>query len=271
MEQLLISMTAPLLRSIQCIADKLHSLPHLYPNPEVNGLFHNLVNTVQAHDSLNYEHCIHGHNLHDLAKHLQHACSTGEFALEQYWSNKIFEARNSRMALATFPYFQNYQQLMDLEASQLPPKNKGGKILFVGSGPLPLSAILLTQTYGWQVDCLDYSSIAYQQGKDLSKKLAIRNINFIHGDILQYTELKQYQAVIVGALVGENSQEKEQILKHIHQHIARYTKVLVRSSHGLRELLYPSIELATLGYWQIEKAVHPKNEIINSIIVLCKN
>jgi nicotianamine synthase len=263
-------MLTDVIANITGITQRLKQQKSLQPNSTVNSLFTDLVASVQRHDAMHYQDIIHQYDLHCLAEDTQCLCSAGEYALELYWSEKIIHAKHPRAALEQFPYFDNYQQLVALESQTIKSVVQPEKILFIGSGPLPLTAILLAQNYSWYIDCMDRDTSAYNYGTAVSQALAVPNLNFTCVDVHRYQDLAQYQVIVLGALVGVTSHEKEKILNHIYSQVQAGTRVLVRSSHGLRELLYPSIDTSRLQDWHIEKIIHPKNDLINSLIVLCK-
>lgn len=262
-------MLTPLIDHVETITQKLKTQQHLQPNKLVNHLFSDLVVTIQTHDSMSCQNFVQEHNLHYLAQQSQCLCSEGEYALEMYWSKKITTAHCPQQAIQRFPYLHNYQQLVDLELQVMKPTSPVKKVLFIGSGPLPMSAILLANQY-WHIDCIDKNQTAHDHGQAVVRALGIAHIHCICADIHNQENLAQYQIIIMGSLVGTTSHEKELILRHIHDRVSPGTKVIVRSSHGLRELLYPSINISQLTQWSIEHIVHPKNDIINSLIVLCK-
>ncbi len=264
------NMTPQAINDIFLIIKRLKQADSLYPDEQINALFSALVGLVQTHDAVRYENALAQFNLACLVADSQYLCGLGEYALELYWARKIREAWEPRSVLQQFPYLANYEKLVRLEvkSSNLTATKK--KVLFIGSGPLPLSAFVLAEKYGMQVDCLDKSNEATTCGATLANVLGINQVYFINTAIEHYLDLASYQTIILGALVGTDSQEKERILEHLHTQIQPGTKVIVRSSHGLRELLYPGIEIHRLTYWHIENVIHPKDDLINSVIVLCK-
>lgn len=259
------------LGNIHAIVQRLQRKPHLKPSTETNALFGSLVNTVQIYDKDDFANVIVHYDLHCLANDTQCMCSAGEYELELWWSKQIIHSIQPQQTLKAFPYLNNYQKLVALEASLLNLSHKPAKSLFIGAGPLPLSAIVLAQDYGWEVTCLDKDPLAYEYTNQVISKLDLKtHLTPCKNDVMKCTDFKQYQVIILGGLVGTNSEEKLTILNHIYSRAVAGTKVVVRSSHGLRELLYPSIAIDQIKNWQIEKVVHPKNDLINSLIVLCK-
>lgn len=255
---------------VRSIIKQLQSYPDLNPSPEINKLFSWLVSIIYEHHSSHVDsNCI----LCSLANELpqiHRLCSMGEFAMECYWSQRIGTHQKS---IDQFPYYQNYQKLVTAEARLLQRHQSDNhkRMLFVGSGPLPLSALLFSQNYQWQVDCLDKDDQAYHLGKAfIDSQPSHSNLHCIEGDIYEYQELNNYDLIVLGALVGSNHEQKQEILKHLRLHTHADTKLLVRSAEGLRTLLYPELKLDQITSWKVLDVEHPTNEVINSMVLLTK-
>lgn len=141
----------------------------------------------------------------------------------------------------------------------------------MGSGPLPLSSILLAQKYGYKIHNVDVNGDAIKLSSKLVEALGISDLlSFEQEDIRACTGHENFDVVFLAALVGMEPKEKSQLLKHIYETTNNKVKVVARSSSGYRRLLYPTIDTNELGKFQLVSEVHPKNEVINSILVLAK-
>ncbi|KAL8286279.1 hypothetical protein RQP46_004767 [Phenoliferia psychrophenolica] len=112
-----------------------------------------------------------------------------EGRLEAHWSKLLvtstnesrswlsyFSGRKEPVALSRFPYLANYAALVRLEAGLL--KAVGAtlhQVIFIGSGPLPLSSILLGRDHiepagvrGWEITSVDLDSDALVAGATLT-------------------------------------------------------------------------------------------------------
>lgn len=85
------------------------------------------------------------------------------------------------------------------------------------------------------------------------------------------TEWSQFDVVFLAALVGMDTASKVPILAHLARKLKPGTLVVARSAQGLREVLYPVLELGEslqgIGY-EILGEVHPWTKVVNSIVVL---
>lgn len=198
-------------------------------------------------------------------------CASAEYEMEKFWSEKIQNSETPEQKLEDFIYFKNYKKLTKLEFSNFlwidEVKNK--KILFIWSGPLPLTAIILAKYYKMDCTLVDISEEAIELSKNLIKKLNLEEyFTFINSDILDFKTNESFDLVYWASLIFWNKKQEE-ILKNISN--LNFSKLLVRTSQNYRQLLYKKVETNFLKkYFQIELEVNPKNEIINSFIILSK-
>ncbi|MCH8518984.1 methyltransferase, partial [Candidatus Gracilibacteria bacterium] len=170
--------------------------------------------------------------------------------------------------LKEFLYFQNYEDLSRLEYLNLSFYCLPTKILFLGGGSLPLTAILLAKNYNVQCKVVDYDTEAVELGRKLIEKLGLeKNIQYVLADAYDYNDTERYDVCYIAALIWGDEDTQKKLLSHIKDTI-QVQYFLIRSSHGTRELLYRKVSLSLLRkYLDIEHIIHPKNHIINSIII----
>lgn len=202
---------------------------------------------------------------------LQKMCSTWECLLEKFISQSIIDSENPLETLRWFEYYKNYEDLSWLEYMNLAFYWDVKSILFLGVGALPLTAIILAKKYDIQCRIVDYDIETVDLGKKLIEKLWLEDsIEYIFWDAYNYNDSKKYDVCYVAALIWWEEQEQIKLLDHIRLRI-NTNYFLLRSSHGTRELLYRKVSLSLLRkYLDIEHIIHPKNRIINSIIIAKK-
>jgi nicotianamine synthase len=269
------------------VGDRLHRvyhqlalLPSLDPSAHVDALFGELVGLVQNSPAALAAHLMADPVLFAVQERLQALCAEGEARLEAHWARRIIESPEGGawMALEAFPYFSNYERLARLEvaALRMTTDDRQGadrvrparRALFVGSGPLPLTSILLAARHGLTVTNLDVDPTACLLGRRLALRLGIEaSCDFIHRDVLAHASLADVDVVFMAALVGRHRTEKRAILAHIARHLPSHASVVVRSAHRLRTLLYPGVDVADLGGLGPLLELHPHDEVINSVIV----
>lgn len=121
------------------------------------------------------------------------------------------------------------------------------KIAFIGSGPFPITAILVQQELQQPVDCIDYCSEAVECSQTVIHKLGLQQeIRILHGHG-QKIDLSQYDLIVVALL----AKPKWSILRNIRKQARDKCLVLCRTSHDWRTLVYePTLEKHKLGYVQ---------------------
>lgn len=237
----------------------------LRPSPRINTLFSELVSHI-----LNYPHapCLLKKNE---VENLQRICSEGECELEKYWARRIINSKSPSLTLKSFPYFENYLKLVELEVSSLQKcrKHETHEILFCGGGALPLTSIILAQKFGISSTIIDNDKEAAALSQKLIQSLNLQTkITTLCRDAASFTNFYSFSVIYIAGLVGLSKERQELIFSHINKSIRKDTHILVRSSYGNRKLLYRPVSKKILKKFHLVLVVHPKNEIINSVFVL---
>ncbi|MEM7621193.1 MAG: nicotianamine synthase family protein, partial [Pseudomonadota bacterium] len=167
-------------------------------------------------------------NAEHLLLHLPALCARAECEMEKWWCRKILSGQED---LEAFWYYENYQNLIDAELDLLSDQVITD-IVFLGSGALPLSAILLAQQNDdLRVKCIDYDIYACDLAKRLIKKLKLdRRIEVCTKNSDNY--IPQSDELIICASLLKSKNIYYKFYKHdIHN-------IIVRDVEGLYQLLY---------------------------------
>jgi hypothetical protein len=109
-------------------------------------LQHLIARDVEDHlaDELLYDR-----EFRSITKHISHLKTLNGLRMEIKFAQSIIAAPNPWIAVQGFIYYPNYLRLADMEyrGAELKP---GDRVVFLGSGPLPLSLICLCRQYGVQ-------------------------------------------------------------------------------------------------------------------------
>ena len=250
--------------SIQQFADRIDQLPNLFPSPEVNHFFtqlcHYVQTTIYQGDDETFKS--------ETVKKIRTSCGLAEYEMEKHWTQQLLFAEDIWTKLQAFPYLHNYQLLTELEISLLKSQKPDlHSALFIGSGPLPLSGILMARNWGFQVTLVDRDEVAIDLSRKLIEKLGLQGqIRIIQSDFLDFLPEEKFDVILLASLLfnGENQQA---IYQHLKEKM-RFDLVLIRSAIGLKQLLYHKLDTAVLQeHLRIILEVHPHNEIINSILL----
>jgi len=265
--------TQAITSKIEFLHNELKKAQSLKPCENTDQLFTELVKTTMDTDYHTAKKVINNPSIQKIKKSLNKICSEGEFEMEMHWAESILKDENPSKALANFIYYQNYQSLIELEykALKLISTDQNFKTIFVGSGPLSLTSILLSEKYNLKIDNLEMNKDAAKISNDLIKKLNLNNqINTINQNLLNFSNLKDYDLVYVASLVGITKKDKKTILEYLSQNMKPGSFLLIRSAHDLKTLLYPKITLKSLKDLKVHLTLNPNNEVINSIIIAQK-
>ncbi len=132
----------------------------------------------------------------------------------------------NEVALSEFCYIDDYHQTIHKESKNV----VGKKILFIGTGPMPLSVVLFKER-GFICDGLDYSLQAVRIGEKVLKKMGHEDINLIHADAREFNNYKYYDTIILALEAGIDEKTKQEIFQKISKDANVKTKILVRSSN----------------------------------------
>ncbi len=245
---------------------QLSALPDLKPGERTNDLFSQLVTLARSEKE-------------DLIKNFTHRrellglCSQSEYELELYWSNRIAKSKNPQAEITRFPYWNNYMKLALKEMALLEQctDHKEHKILFIGGGPLPMTAIVLVLTTGLKITILDQDLTACYRSEKLIEKLQLsKKINIVHCDAKSFKKYRAFNVVYQAALVGSDWMEQVEIINYIRNQITQGTHILVRGAHGNRRLLYREFDADKVSGLKNVLDFHPTDEVVNSVHILQK-
>ncbi|KAI4342908.1 hypothetical protein MLD38_027472 [Melastoma candidum] len=270
----------PLVQKVTRLYEKISSLDDLRPSKDVDALFTQLVLTCIPPSPIDVT-ALPCPWLHLMRSHLIKLCGQAESLLESHFSTLLGDSYQLPIHnLQVFPYYSNYINLARLEFSLLKdhlPRDGPlpRKVAFVGSGPLPLSSIVLARDhltssifYNYDIDpsAASMAKKLVSSDPDLSQRVLFRT-----SDIFNLTEeLGEYDVVFLAALVGLDKEEKVRVVRHLVKYMKDEAMLMARSAHGARAFLYPVLEPSELQGFKVLSVHHPSDEVINSVVVARK-
>lgn len=207
---------------------------------------------------------------------LRALCALGEARMEEHWAARVVAADDPRAELERFPYLGNYHDLVRLETAALAAAGASapGHVVVLGSGPLPLTGLLLAERYGATVTHVDRDPDALRAGDAVTAALGRDGVRGVAADLESTrpdpgldAELARADLVLVGALVGAHAAAKAAIVGRVAAATGPGTTLLVRSAAGLRTVLYPPVEPEDLPGLDVLLEVHPHTDVVNSVLV----
>lgn len=260
--------------------EKISSLESLKPCKDVNMLFTQLVLMCMPPSPIDVSKL--SKRVQEIRSKLIRLCGEAEGLLESHFSTILGSYENPLDHLEIFPYYSNYLKLSLLEFTILSqhscthvPSHVPSQVAFVGSGPLPLTSIVLasyhlttTSFHNFDIDpsANTMASRLVSSDPDLSKRMFFHTTN-----ILDVTNtLKDFDVVFLAALVGMDKEEKIRVIDHLAKYMAPGAILMLRSAHGARAFLYPVVEPCDLQGFQVLSMFHPTDEVINSVVIARK-
>lgn len=167
-----------------------------------------------------------------------------EFETEYHFAKKQYHSIEDLYQAYNFgdPY-------SDLIKEELQSMQKAGmeiheasNIVFVGSGPLPITAIEMHLQTGAQITCLDHDTDAVTVSRNVIRNLGLSGAIHIHqsdGNIFDYNN---NDMVFVASMVHE----KESVVAQIRQTSPK-ANICIRSvEHGVKEMLYEAVPIENI-------------------------
>ncbi|GMK39155.1 hypothetical protein PCCS19_22090 [Paenibacillus sp. CCS19] len=221
----------------------------------------------EAQAVLNHEYI----RLHQ--RSLQDKLSEAEFLAELKDAQDMCKSEGSIMDIVTsLPNWHIYVALVGKELSILRTyiREKGQvdepPIVFVGSGPMPISPIILHLFGEVEVICVEMNEAAYEASCSLLAHLGLGDkvsVVLVNGSDFDYSP---YRHIFMASLVHNKQEVLEQI-----QRTSSNPLVAVRTAEGMKQMMYEAIDETQLSEqrWRIAGRTHPDQDlVINSTLFL---
>jgi nicotianamine synthase len=250
---------------------QLAAAPSLEPSDYVTTLFAEVVELcISRQPETVVERALRDPRMVELRPHFCRLCADHIFREERAWSRRISTSPDPWAELLHCPNYCNYVQLCDVEIHSVlaltgrTPK----RLLFAGSGPVPITSVLFANGFQLAVDNLEIDREAFDLGRHLVQRLGkADNMGFIHSDLRDFTDLEVYDVVCLAALVGLSPEDKREIVAHLSRHMRSDALLLVRSAHGLRSLIYPPVHVEDLVGFIPQLVLRPYTTVMNSVLI----
>jgi hypothetical protein len=239
--------------------DALASQSDLSPdNPHVNTCLRRLVATLQRWQRTGF-----GETLADLpalarvAQDLPALCGKAECEMEKWWCRRILASDcPGAQALAAFWYLDAYEALCRAEM-QLIGDRATGEFAFLGSGALPVTAILLAgQAPGVRVICVDCDGEACELAARLVGLLGLSE-----RVTMMVAEAQDYCPAPDATVICASLLQAPSLFEHLRERRTR--RLIVRDAEGPYRFCYRPARLPDSFYVERAKSA-PSPERINT-------
>jgi GNAT superfamily N-acetyltransferase len=176
---------------------------------------------------------------------------------ESEFADRLIKGEES---LSDYPFYERFDTLVRSEITLLEGAQPQ-KVLFIGSGPLPISAILLHLQTGSPVDCVAFDSSAVPISQQVVENCGFGRLVHIRGSADADYDPSDYDLVVVGLL----ARRKKAILTKLRKRCHPGSAILCRTSHGLRKLLYePVADRDVRGFHITKQQIAEGEQIIST-------
>jgi hypothetical protein len=229
-----------------------------------NPVFEELVSFALTHEDHEFYH-LDG----DLIQRVRQVFFQHTFALENAWSHRLL--RSESMTFKDYPQYPIYTQLCEhLHQKIQQHAPLANLFLFVGGGPLPSTALILANEKGYKGHIIDSHSQACTCSGCLIKKLGIKNLS-VETACGCHFGYEHFPIIILAAQAGLDEKTKDLIIARIEKTARPNTLILLRSSKGVRRLLYPEVRRTNFGSLKVIEEESPEKDTLSHLVILRKS
>jgi hypothetical protein len=196
----------------------------------------------------------------DIKAGLNDAYCLWETRLESQFAQNLIQGKAS---LSDYPLYERFGTLMRRELS-LVSNVRPQRILFLGSGPFPISAIHAHLQTGLPIHCVSRDPGAAPIARTALEKCELNSSIrvFCDGDT-DYC-VSDYDVVLIEPL----AKPKKSILRNLRKRCRPGCQILCRTSHGLRTLLYEATpERDVRGFHVKAEQVAESKQTISTLLL----
>ena len=236
-------------------------------NAAVNINLSNLVEQLSIAREHGYEdHIVCDDTLHQERLELPFLCGEAECEMEKYWARHFLEKeRLSPADLTEFWYYEHYKDLWHAEQELMAGTDKTKRVIFLGSGALPLTIILgAIHSPNFKAVCVDFDTEAVNLSKALIKRLDLQEQIQVQCVYAQEFGFKSDDFVICASLI----KDKVEVYKTFYK--AGIAQFSLRDVEGCYCYLYtPSEKPLSQHYTEILRT-KPSKTCINTTRLFAK-
>lgn len=194
---------------------------------------------------------------------LQQLYERFETQLESEFAQRVLDGNVTTET--DYPLYARFKRLVhaEIDLARIRPSDK---VLFIGSGPFPISAMLFSQLASVSVDCYDKSPEACETSQKVVNCLGFAHRINIFNASGEDGKVYGHNVVIVALL----AQPKEKIMSNIWFHAPPNVKVICRTSEGIRQAFYKRAQERSLTDYRhfeiVDQHKAEKDDTISSLL-----
>ena len=193
---------------------------------------------------------------------LQHFYEIFETNLEEQF---VTDFLNGKRELRDYLLYARFVELITNEKN-LAKVSEKDCVLFIGSGPLPITAILLSMFTKCSVDCYDKNKEYVNVSKRVIEKLSLSDKIKIYNEKGEDISENKYSVIIIALL----AKPKDKILQNIWNKTIKGARIICRTSDGIREVFYEQTNPILLTKYPSANKIFAKHDQTISSALLTK-
>lgn len=191
---------------------------------------------------------------------LQYFYEVFETNLEEEFVNDFL---NGRKELRDYLLYNRFVELI-INEKNLAKISEKDCVLFIGSGPFPITAILLSMFTKCFVDCYEKNKIFANMSKKVIEKMSLSNKIKIYNKKGENISENKYSVIVIALL----SKPKDKILNNIWNESIKGTRIICRTSDGVREAFYEQTDpILLIKYPSTNKVFAKHDQTISSVLL----
>lgn len=165
--------------------------------------------------------------------------------------------------IADYPLYTRFDRLISHEI-QLIGKNPVSRLLFIGSGYFPITALCFQNHLRTSICCIDNSAKSVNKSLHLLSLMGCHNIDVLN-KCGSNVDTSKFDVIIIALL----AKPKKEILKNIAETCSYSSVIICRTSHGSRQVFYePTTYDAIPASLQIcDIAIAENDDTISSLLL----
>lgn len=192
---------------------------------------------------------------------LNNAYCEWETELEYQYAQDILSGKET--SIDNYHLNKRFEQLIRRELS-LVNDNPPQRILFIGSGPFPISAFHMQKATNCPVDCLDRSQAAVEISRQVIEKLGFQDSVRVFDGHGESFDISDYDLIVIALL----AKPKRRILRNLRKNTESGCRILCRTSFSLRTVVYePTPEIAFGGFQVVGQQIAEGEQTISTVLL----
>ena len=180
-------------------------------------------------------------------------------------AEELVRADDPWKLLGNFPLYPRYESLVkkQIEAMHISPEKR---LIFLGSGPVPMTLILMSHLYGIRSIGVDSDPDTVKFSRDVIRHLGLqKDIEIVQGDDSCLDGL-DWDIVLIAAL----AEPKKRIFGNLRKILEKRgpAPVIFRTYTGMRAVLYKPVQPEDIRDFKIIKAIAPTGRVNNTTVFL---